>query len=165
VSGQITPIISGSVGGGIVHSQFEAVGTNSPPQSFTGVSGMANLNYAHPLRPNTTHSIGGYYSPSITAMLDRSNFQTSYGVRYQITHRLNRNMIVSSDIGWVHTQDMSYGGSQEQNDLIGIGLSLSRSFSKHLSGNFRYRYQTRMSNMPAGTYDANVINFSLKYMF
>ena len=165
VSGQITPVISGSVGGGIVHSQFGAVGTNSPPQSFTGVSGMANLSYAHPLRPNTTHSIGGYYSPSITAMLNRSNFQTSYGVHYQVSHRLNRNMIISSDIGWVHTQDISYGGSKEQNDLIAVGLALSRSLSKHLSANFRYRYQTRMSNLPGGSYDANQINFGLRYMF
>ena len=168
VSGLITPAISGSVGVGYSHSQFDAINTpakNIPAQEMDGPTANIGLNYNHPLRPNTTHSLSMFYTPGITAMMNNSNYQTSYGANYSIAHRLNRDITLIPRVQWTHTEDASSGGSGEVYDMISTGLGLSRPFGKRLTGTFEYRYQTRMSTLATGSYDCNVIRLTFNYNF
>lgn len=163
VSGQITPVLSGSVGIGYVHSQFDPIG-DKPGGGLDGVNANVGLNYAHPLRPNTTHGISFFYSPGVTATMNESNYQTTYGVTYNIAHRLNRQITLVPTVGWIHTQDESSMSGQKM-DMIRVGLSLSRSFGRHLTTNLNYTYQTQMSNIPNQGYDVNRVAINFNYMF
>ena len=168
ISGEITPAISGSLGVGFQHSQFDAYNTPTkhiPAQGTDGPTANIGLNYAHPLRPNTTHSLSMFYTPGVTAMMNQSNYQTSYGANYSISHRLNREITLSPNLNWTHTEDASSGGSGEAYDMISAGLGLSRSFGQHLTGTFQYRYQTRSSTLAASSYDCNIISVNFSYTF
>jgi hypothetical protein len=168
VAGQITPAISGTVGIGYVHSQFEPVhsstSTNSVGSGMDGVSASIGLSYTHPLRPSTTHSIGGYYSPGVTATMNQSNYQTSYGVTYSITHRLSRAMTVSPKIVWSHTQ--SEGGlTLMQYDVINIGMVFTRSFTRSLYGTLEFTHTLHTSPEPIQNYEVNRVRLNFNYMF
>jgi hypothetical protein len=167
VSGQITPAIAGSVGIGFVHSQFDPVqsGTSTNTGSGTdGVSANIGLNYSHPLRPNTSHAISMFYTPGVTATMDRSNYQTSYGVAYTISHRLNRTLTFSPMIGWTHSQNES-GGFQSEFDMLLLGVGIQRSFTRHLSGRLTYRHQERSGNQPGQSYQVNQVTITFTYAF
>ncbi len=167
VSGLITPVLSGSVGVGYVHSEFDPVNSpfgNKPGASMDNASANISLNYSHPLRPNTTHSLSVFYSPGVTATMDNSNYQTTYGLSYKITHRLNRQLTLSPTIAWAHQQDES-GLSGQENDTIRLDLGLTRSFGRHLTGTLNYLYQTRSSNKADQSYDVNRVTLSFTYMF
>jgi hypothetical protein len=167
ISGQITPALSGSVGVGYVHSEFDVIHSptgDTPGGGIDSMSGQMNVNYAHPLRPNTTHTFSVYYSPGVTATLNNSNYQTSYGARYMIIHFLNRRITLSPTVSWSHTQDEG-GTSGQKVDMLGFQVGVSYLFTRHLSGAISYRLQNRISNLPNGSYDKNLISTSLSYTF
>jgi uncharacterized protein (PEP-CTERM system associated) len=96
--------------------------------------------------------------------MDRSNYQTSYGAVYRIVHRLTRNMTMSPQLGWTHSQSES-GPIQQEYDMLLTGVAISRSFTRHLSGSLDYRYQNRTSPQPNQSYEVNFVSISLNYTF
>jgi len=168
IAGRITPVLDGSIGIGYVHSRFDPIpsstSTNNAGSGVDGVSAQIGLNYAHPLRPNTTHSIRGFYSPGVTATMDRSNYQTTYGVNYNIAHRLNRAMTLSPSIGWMHSKSES-GPFAQQYDMLMLTISIQRTFTRRLTGNLTYRRQDRTSDLPNQSYVVNEVRLSFLYTF
>ncbi len=168
VSGMITPAISGSVGVGYAHSQFDPVqshtATNSASGGTDGVTANIGLSYANPLRPNTTHAISMFYSPGVTATMLDSNYQTTYGTTYSITHLLSRSLTMAPQVGWTHSQSES-GLSQQAYDIIFVGVNFSRTFTRHLTGILTYRYQDRMSPQPNQNYQVNEVRVNFQYTF
>ncbi len=165
VSGQITPNLSGTLSMGWSHSTLEATATNGV-DNVDGIGSSIALNYTNPLRPNTTHSISFFRSPGVTATLKESDIQEVVGVTYSLAHRLNRFVTIAPTVTWLNTKDISpSGGTGENVDVISVGFGTSRTFSRHCSGSFNYRYQTRSSNLPGQSYDVNEITLRLVYSF
>lgn len=162
VSGQITPSIAGSLTIGYQWTELDATATE-PKESHDGLGSSIALSYAQPLRPNTTHSISVFQSPGITGLLDSSDLQETLGVNYNITHLLNRWVTLSPFIAYQHVSSLS--GSIEEVDIVSFGLGLSRSFGRHLSGSVWYRHQSRDSNIPGFSYDANKVSVRLTWWF
>jgi hypothetical protein len=181
VSGQITPALSGSISVGYAWNQIDPIihgpGTGifggifnkdiTPGGSRGGGSSSIALSYAHPLRPNTTHSISIFRSPGVTALLKDSNIQETMGVTYSLAHRLNRYVTLTPKVGWTNTKDISIqgSGSGEVVDIIFVGMGWSRQLSRNLNLSFDYRFQTRASNLPGASYDVNRITGTLNYTF
>jgi hypothetical protein len=163
VAGQITPNLFGSISVGYAHSTIDAVGTNTA-QNIDGISSTMAVTYAQGLRPNTSHTISVFRSPGITAALQNANITEVTGVAYTISHRLNARLTLSPSIQWTHLQSLS-GTPAETADLLGFGFSLQRTFTRHLSGVIQYLHQSRTSNLPSSSYDANRITANLTYTF
>jgi hypothetical protein len=167
LAGQITPVLSGTVSIGYVHSEFDPILTTKgamPGGRTDGISGNVGLAYAHPLRPNTTHALSVTYSPGVTAMLNQSNFQTTYGANYTITHRLNSYLTFSPSLGWMRT--ISEGGlSHSQYDALVIQMGFNRAFGRRLSGSLLLRHEERSSSQGGMAYNVNDVTTSLSYMF
>lgn len=162
VNGQITPSLNGTIELGWTHEFLEASGTNSA-HNIDGVDSNVTLNYTHPLRPNTTHSISFYRNPGVALLLKSSSITEATGVAYTISHRLNQSLTLSPQVGWTHLQSLFSTG--EVADLIQVGFGLQRIFTKHLTGSFSYLYQTRESNIPANSYNVNEVTLSANYTF
>ena len=162
VNGQITPSLNGTISLGWTHEELAATKTNGV-QHIDGVDSNVTLSYTHPLRPNTTHSLSFYRNPGVALLLKSSSITQATGVNYIISHRLNRYLTLSPQIGWTHLESLS--GSKETADLIQVGFGLQRTFTKHLTGSFSYLYQTRGSNIPGNTYDVNDVSVSANYTF
>jgi hypothetical protein len=162
VNGQITPSLNGTISLGFSHEQLSANGTNTV-HNIDGVDSNVTLSYTHPLRPNTTHSLSFFRSPGVALLLKSSSITQATGVNYAISHRLNRFLTLSPQIGWTHLVSLYSTG--EVADLIQVGFGLQRTFTKHLTGCFSYRYQTRGSNIPANCYDVNDVMISANYTF
>lgn len=96
-------------------------------------------------------------------LLKQSSITEATGVTYTLSHRLNRYLTLSPTVGWTHLQALFSTG--EVADLIQVGFSLQRTFSRHLSGSLTYQYQTRESNIPSNTYDVNDVTISANYTF
>jgi hypothetical protein len=163
VSGQLTPNVSGSVSAGYAHSYVEATPT-SPAQNIDGISSTVSLHYAGGLRPNTSHTISFFRSPGVTAALQSANVTEVTGINYTITHQMNSNVTLSPQIQWTHLRSLS-GTPQETADLLALGITLRRVFTKHLTGTLGYLHQSRSSNIPLSSYDANRVNAYLTYSF
>ena len=163
VSGQITPQLVGSVSVGYAHTTIEANGTNAV-DNVDGISSTIALSYAHPLRPNTTHSLSFYRSPGVTALLKDTAVTEVTGVSYTISHRLSRYITLSPTIAYSHLEAIG-GTSNEKTDLVQASIALSRSFTRHLSGNINYYYQLRSSNLDNGSYYVNKVVVNLTYTF
>lgn len=162
VNGQITPSLNGTISLGWTHEQLTASGTNTA-QNIDGVDSNVTLSYTHPLRPNTTHSISFYRNPGVALLLKSSSITQATGVNYIISHRLNRYLTLSPQIGWTHLESLS--GSKEVADILQVGFGLQRTFTRHLTASFSYLYQTRSSNIPANGYDVNDVSISANYTF
>jgi uncharacterized protein (PEP-CTERM system associated) len=130
--------------------------------NIDGVSSTVSLNYAHPLRPNTTHTLSVFRSPGV-ALLRNTSLTEATGVNYLISHRLNRYVTISPNVGWVHLKSLS--GTTEVADILQVGFGLGRQFTKHLSTSLTYRYQLRSSNLPNSSYDVNDVSLSANYSF
>jgi len=181
LSGQITPALSGTLSLGYQHSHLlpytlPGSGTNGvfggifnkkhiSADNVDGPTANMGLNYTHPLRPNTTHSIQFFYSPGVTALLQNSNIQETYGVSYSIAHRLSPQLTLAPNVFWTHTADVGKAGSGEVDDIVGVGFGLSRQFNKKLSASLIYRFQSRSSNLTGASYDDNDVNVSMNYTF
>jgi len=169
VSGVITPSISGSVGIGFVHSQFDPVNsgtsTNNAGSGTDGITANIGLSYTQPLRPNTTHNLQGFYSPGVTATMNNSNYQTTYGARYVISHRLGHGITLMPNIGWTHSQSEGGASAKQEYDLLSIGVSLSRTFTRHLNAMITYRHQERTSPQQGQGYQVNDLRISFNYSF
>ncbi len=152
VNGQITPSLNGTISLGFTHEQLAASGTNTL-HNIDGVDSNVTLSYTHPLRPNTTHSISFYRDPGVALLLKSSSIVQATGVSYTLSHRLNRFLTLSPQVGWTHLVSLYSTG--EIADLVQVGFSLQRTFTKNLTGTFSYRYQSRTSNLPANSYDVN----------
>ncbi|MGO9527575.1 MAG: outer membrane beta-barrel protein [Verrucomicrobiia bacterium] len=162
VNGQITPSLNGVISLGFSHEQLEARGTNTV-HNIDGVDSNVTLSYTHPLRPNTTHSISFYRSPGVALLLRSSSITQATGVNYTISHRLNRYLTLSPQVGWMHLVSLYSTG--EVADLVQVGFGVQRTFTKHLTGSFSYLYQTRSSNIPANSYDENEVTINANYTF
>jgi len=162
VNGQITPSLFGTISLGYSHSQLAATPTNGVT-NINGVDSQISLSYTHPLRPNTTHSLSFYRSPGVALLLKDSSITQVYGASYTISHRLNRSLTLSPEVNWTHLKSLS--GSMEVADIIQVGFSLQRTFTKRLSSTFSYTYQTRSSNIPGSSYDVNDISITANYTF
>jgi hypothetical protein len=162
VNGQITPSLNGTISLGWTHERLEAAGTNTA-QNIDGVDSNVTLSYTHPLRPNTTHSLSFYRDPGVALLLKSSSITQATGVNYIISHRLNRFLTLSPQIGWTHL--VALAGTREVADIIQVGFGVQRTFTKHLTGSFSYLYQTRESNIPANSYDVNDVSISANYTF
>jgi hypothetical protein len=162
VNGQITPSLFGTISLGWSHSQLAATKTNGV-DNIDGVDSQVSLSYTHPLRPNTTHSLSFFRSPGVALLLKDSSITETYGVAYTISHRLNRNLTLSPEVTWTHLKSLS--GSMEVADIVQVGFSLQRTFTKHLSSTFSYTYQTRSSDLPGSSYDVNDMSLTANYTF
>ena len=162
LNGQITKSLSGTISLGWSHSELEATKTNGVDH-IDGVSSTVSLSYTHPLRPNTTHSLSFFHSPGITLQLKDSNITETTGVNYNIAHRLNRYMTISPSVTWTRLHSLS--GSTETADLIVVGISLQRQFTKQLIGSLAYQYQTRKSDVNGLSYDVNEVTVNFNYTF
>ncbi len=166
VSGRLTQTLNGTIGIGYTTTRLGAINsptTNSPAQVIDGINAVAALSYAHPLRPNTSHSFSFAYSPGVTALLNDSNVQESYSATYALTHRLNRRAVISPTINWNFIRDLGNSGSGEATHLIRAGFAASSPLMNNLDATMGYFYQTRDSNLPAETYDAHELNVSLSW--
>lgn len=162
VTGQITPSLNGTISLGWTHEYLQASGTNTA-KNIDGVDSNLTLTYAHPLRPNTTHSLVFYRNPGVALLLKSSSITQATGISYIISHRLNRSLTLSPQIGWTHLESLA--GSKEVADLVQVGFGLQRTFTKHLTGSFSYLFQTRGSNIPGNTYNVNDVTISANYTF
>jgi Putative beta-barrel porin 2 len=170
VSGQITPYFNGSISAGyglshlnekaepgttnVLHSQW----TGGPSASMTG-------SYTHPLKPNTTYSIGAYYSPGVTALLSSSSAQSVLGVTVSVAHRLTPNLTLAPTVQWTSTSSIGGSNSGEKVDMISLGIGLNRQFTRHLSASIDYKYIDKASNLPLNTYDVSRITAQATYTF
>ena len=141
---------------------MEAAGTNTA-HNIDGVDSNVTLSYTHPLRPNTTHSLVFYRNPGVALLLKSSSITEATGVSYILSHRLNRYLTLSPQVGWTHLQSLFSTG--ETADLIQVGFGLQRTFTKHLTGSLSYLYQTRDSNIAANRYDVNEVTVTANYTF
>jgi hypothetical protein len=164
VNGQITPSLNGTISLGWTHENLEAAGTNKA-STVTGIDSTVTLSYTHPLRPNTTHAISFFRNPGVALLLKSSSITQATGVDYTISHRLNRYVTLSPDVSWTHLQSLSGSSTLEVADFIGAGFTLQRAFTRHLSGNFAYRYYVRSSNLPNASYTVNDISLTMNYAF
>jgi len=164
VNGQITPSLSGTIELGWTHEHLDPSGTNTA-RNIDGVDSNVTLSYTHPLRPNTTHSISFYRNPGVALLLLNSSITQATGVNYTISHRLNRSLTLSPQIGWVHLVSLVGNATSETADFIQVGFGLQRTFTRHLTGSFSYVHQTRDSSIPANTYDVNEVSVSANYTF
>jgi hypothetical protein len=162
ISGIITPNITGSLSAGWQHSILKATPT-TPRDEIDGFYGSANLNYANSLRPYTTHSLSLFMSPGITGTLLNSSLQNVFGVTYTISHQLNRYIVLAPRVSYLRSDSLT--GVKETRELISVGIDLSRSFGKHLSGNVYYVYQTEDSTIPGEDYDVNKLGAYITYWF
>ena len=121
------------------------------------------MSYTHPLRPNTTHTLSFFHSPGITLGLENSSIQETTGFNYTLARRLNRYMTLAPSVGWTHLKSLS--GSTEIADVIIVGISLQRQFTKKLTGSLAYQYQTRNSNLSGQSYDVNEVTVNMNYTF
>ena len=170
VSGQITPYFNGSISAGyglshfdekaepgttnVLHSQW----TGGPSASMTG-------SYIHPLNPNTTYSFSAYYSPGVTALMTSSSAQAVLGVTVSVAHRLTPNLTLTPTVQWTNVSSIGGTNNHQKDDIISVGIGLSRQFSRHLSASIEYRYVDKMSNMPLNTYDVSKITAQATYTF
>jgi hypothetical protein len=164
VNGQITPSLSGTIELGWTHEHLDPSGTNTA-RNIDGVDSNVTLSYTHPLRPNTTHSISFYRNPGVALLLLNSSITQATGVNYTISHRLNRSLTLSPQIGWVHLVSLVGNATSETADFIQVGFGLQRTFTRHLTGSFSYVHQTRDSSIPANSYDVNEVSVSANYTF
>ncbi len=162
INGQITPSLNGTISLGLTHEQLEARGTNTV-HNIDGVDSNVTLSYTHPLRPNTTHSLAFYRNPGVALLLRSSSITQATGVSYIISHRLNRYLTLSPQVGWTHL--VSLYGTGEVADLIQVGFGLQRTFTKHLTGSFSYVRQMRDSNIPQNSYNVDDVSISANYTF
>jgi hypothetical protein len=163
LSGQITPQLVGSVSLGYSHSTIDGVGTNSE-SNVDGISSTIALSYAHPLRPNTSHSLSFFRSPGVSALLKNTALTETTGITYTISHRLSRHITLSPSLTYTHLEAIG-GTSDEKTDIVQVGIGLGRSFTRHLSGSVSYRFQLRDSNLAGGSYYVNTVNANLSYTF
>jgi len=163
LSGQITPQLVGAVSIGYTWAFLEAYATNNA-EVVEGVSSSVALSYAHPLRPNTTHSLSVFRSPGVTALLKDTAVTEITGVAYTISHRLSRHITLAPTFTYSHLKALG-GDSNEETDLFSAGMGLSRSFTRRLSGSVNYRFQLRSSNLEDGSYYVNTVGVSLTYNF
>ena len=162
INGQITPSLFGTISLGWAHSELAATPTNGVDH-IDGISSDVSVSYTHPLRPNTTHSLAFFRSPGVTLLLKDSSITETTGLSYTIAHKLNRSLTLSPAVTWTHLKSLS--GTVEVADIVAVGFGLQRTFTKHLSGTFNYRYQTRSSNIAGNSYDVNDISVSANYTF
>jgi hypothetical protein len=162
LNGQITKSLNGTVSLGWSHLDLAATKTNGV-QSIDGVDAAVSLSYTHPLRPNTTHTLSFFHSPGITLGLENSSIQETTGFNYTLARRLNRYMTLAPSVGWTHLKSLS--GSTEIADVIIVGISLQRQFTKKLTGSLAYQYQTRNSNLSGQSYDVNEVTVNMNYTF
>jgi hypothetical protein len=162
LNGQITKSLNGTISLGWSHLDLAATPTNGIDH-IDGVSSQVAVNYMHPLRPNTTHTLTFFHDPGLTLGLKNSSITAATGVSYIIAHRLNRYMTLAPSVGWTHLESLS--GSREIADLVVVGVSLQRQFTKKLTGSFAYRYQTRSSNLSGQSYDVNEVTVNFNYTF
>jgi len=166
VSGRLTQTLNGSIGVGWTHTHLSAINsptTNVPPQDLDGPNAVLALNFAHPLRPNTTHSMSFAYSPGVTALLNDSNVQESYAATYSLTHRMNRQAVLSPSVNWTFVQDLSTAGSGEATHQVRAGLAFSTPLMNNVDSTMNYFYQTRLSNLPVETYDAHQLTVTVSW--
>ena len=161
VTGQISPSLNGTISLGWTHSELAATKTNGV-DNIDGISSTVAISYAHPLRPNTTHTLSVFRSPGV-ALLKNSSLTEVTGVSYLVSHRLNRFVTISPNIGWEHLKSLS--GTGEVTDMLDAGFGLGRQFTKHLSTSLTYRYQIRSSNLPNSSYQVNDVSLSANYSF
>ena len=162
LNGQITPSLNGTVSLGWSHLDLAATPTNGV-QTIDGVDATVSMSYTHPLRPDTTHTLSFFHSPGISLGLQNSSIQETTGLNYTLAHRLNRYMTLSPSVGWTHLKSLS--GSTEIADIVIVGISLQRQFTKKLTGLFAYQYQTRSSNLSGQSYDVNEVTVNFNYTF
>jgi uncharacterized protein (PEP-CTERM system associated) len=72
-------------------------------------------------------------------------------------------MTLAPSVGWTHLKSLS--GSTEIADVIIVGISLQRQFTKKLTGSLAYQYQTRNSNLSGQSYDVNEVTVNMNYTF
>lgn len=165
VSGQIAQNLSGSISAGYAQSQLASnTVTGAPALTVGGISSTLALSYAKGLRPNTSYTLSFFRSPGITAALQSSDITEVSGVNLAVTHRLNNRVTVTPIVGWVHLEDVS-GDAGETADIVSVGISFVRFFTRHLTGTLGYTYQTRMSNISGSSYEVNRIGVNLTYNF
>jgi hypothetical protein len=162
VNGQITPALNGTISVGFSHDRLAANGTNTA-HNIDGVDSNVALSYTHPLRPNTTHSIAFFRSPGVTLLLKNSSIVQATGISYTLSHRLNQYLTLSPQVGWSHLVSLYSTG--EVADLLQVGISLRRTFTKRLTGSISYLRQIRDSNIPANTYNVDDVTISAYYTF
>ena len=180
LSGQITPYFNGqlSLGYGLSHVEEKWLGLGSgifdglfdpphvlPSKWVGGPSASMAGSYTHPLNPNTTYSFTAYYSPGVTALMQSSSIQSVLGVTLSIAHRLTANLTLAPTAQWTHVESLAGTNNNEKDDIISIGMIMTRQFSKHLSLSLQYRYVNRMSNLPGDTIDTTVITVQANYTF
>ncbi len=162
LNGQITKGLNGTISLGWSHTELAATKTNGIDH-IDGASSQVALNYTHPLRPDTTHSLTFFHDPGITLELKDSSITAATGINYTIAHRLNRYLTLAPSVGWTHLESLS--GSREIADLVVVGFRLQRQFTKKLTGSFAYQYQTRSSNLSGQSYDVNEVTVNFNYTF
>ena len=87
------------------------------------------------------------------------------GVTYNIAHQLNSKLTLAPSVSWIRTSALAGTGPLETADIFQVGMTLTRTFTRHLNGSIQYYYQTRDSNLANSSYDVNDIMLTLNYTF
>ncbi len=164
VNGLITRQISGSVSVGYTHNTTE--GTNGAPASVNdGINNAINLNYANPLRPETSYSLSFFHNLDVPTGLVGSSVTEAYGANFVISHQLSPLLTLAPRVSWIHQNSLQSVAPAETVDIITVGLGFTRQFSSHLSASLQYNYQTRNSNINGQSYEENRVSISANYTF
>jgi hypothetical protein len=166
VSGRLTQTLTGNVGLGYTWVYLDEVSggaTNKPSEVISGLNAVMALAFAHPLRPNTTHSLSFAYFPGVTALMDDSDVQESYTATYSLTHRLNRNAVIAPTVSWNFIRDVGSVGSGEATHLVRAGFTFSSPVLATINSTFSYFFETRDSNLTAENYDSHLVNLGLSW--
>lgn len=179
VNGQLTPFLSGtlSIGYGVSWLDQRVLGPGDgifggifdrrqiPDDRVDGITSTVGLNYLHPLNPNTTYAISFFRSPGVTAALKDSNITEVYGVRLAIAHQLRRDVVLTPNFGWVHSEDVGKEGAGEVSDLFYFGLGFRRRLTARITFEVDYRFQARLSNQEGDSYETNRLSVKARYDF
>lgn len=179
LSGQVTPYFNGqiSIGYGLSHVEEKWLGPGQgvfagifnpnvlPSQWIGGPSFSMAGSYTHPLNPNTTYSFSVYDSPGVTALMESSSIQSVLGVTFSIAHRLTQNLTLAPTVSWTEVDSLAGPSTGQINDMITVGMMITRQFSKHLSLSAQYRYANQISNRPGLTFDVTVVTMQATYTF
>jgi uncharacterized protein (PEP-CTERM system associated) len=106
-----------------------------------------------------------FRSPGVTALLNNSQIQETYGVNLGLAHRFSPSLTLAPTFTWSHIADVGSRGSGEKADILALTMGISRAITRQLSATLDYTYQSRISNLTDKSYDDNRVTINLHYSF
>jgi len=140
----------------------QAVDYNNDPTADTDLSPYGQISLAYKYRPDSTVTVGWTYSHSATDIVspDTSTGQITEDQDSSVLFASINHQITALLSGYVRGfwQASQFNGGLYDGDsdnFYSVGLGLQYRFSRHLSGDIGYSYDTLNSDLPNRDYDRN----------